>query len=270
MNLVAVTANLACGGPGREKHLSAADAWADHIASTTVDLLFLQEIPSREWLVRFEGHGFTGYTPGPEVRSFRCRSAVVVRDRALSHRPLAIPTADYHGSYVAGARIDLGGIGSVACISVHASPSELRLEDTRRWRGPAPVARVGGGRHRGELWDADYVLETLRRQQPLGPLLAAGDFNESRRWDETHRGETWGNEYFSAVANAHLVDCLDRQWGREIATRGGHQLDHVLADETVAAHVTSARVLDHMLDGSHVPSDHHPIEFVIEVSGLNT
>jgi endonuclease/exonuclease/phosphatase family metal-dependent hydrolase len=265
IRLRAITANLGCGGPERAIHLSAADAWAGQIVAADVDLLFLQEVPSAEWLSRFELHGFRVFTAGTEAPSFRCRSAVVARSW-LEPTPFDVSNAGYHGSYLAAATIRLPSVGQVACFSVHASPSRLRSDDESRWAGSPPPARSGGGRDAGRLWDADYVLATLADHARHGPVLAAGDLNEARRWDLTHPGETWGSEYFEAVAAADLVDCLHLLWGEEIATRGDYQIDHVLASRSLAVHIIEAKVLDHRLDESqHTPSDHRPVEFVIAV-----
>jgi endonuclease/exonuclease/phosphatase family metal-dependent hydrolase len=256
MTISAITGNLGCGGPDRDQYLAKADDWLNAM-QTGVDLLFLQEIPSREWLSGFDSERFSAYTAGADAPSYRCISAVVVAT-TLKSALLPIPERAYHGSYLAGATVELGRAGSVACVSVHASPSRLRDEDERKWAAAPPRARTGGGADAGRLWDADYVLESLAQVQRSAPVLAAGDFNESRRWDTSHPGETWGEEFFRAVKSFGFVDRLNELWRCEQPTHGDDQLDHVLATPSVASLVTQAEVMD------DTPSDHRLVHFLID------
>lgn len=124
------------------------------------------------------------------------------------------------------------------------------------------------------------MLETVRRCGP--DVLACGDFNEARGWDDVHTGHTWGAEYFGrpddngrlvdgAVQSAALVEVPLSADGTEVVTRRapGHpplQLDHVLAGRDVAALVRDARVDEDWTGSSPAVSglaDHGPISFVL-------
>jgi hypothetical protein len=49
-------------------------------------------------------------------------------------------------------------------------------------------------------------------------VLAAGDLNETRGWDETHPGG-WGRDFFANVASAGLTDVTFSRWRSERRTR---------------------------------------------------
>jgi endonuclease/exonuclease/phosphatase family metal-dependent hydrolase len=128
----------------------------------------------------------------------------------------------------------------VTLASVHASPS-LAEPDAYGWTGARPTPRHGGGDSRfvgDRAWDADYLLSTLATMARETPVLAAGDFNESRTddFDEaTHRRRgTWGKEYFDRAEDVGFTDCVLRACGEERPTRGRLQLDHVLASGRAA------------------------------------
>ena len=265
VRFLAATANLGCCSPGGARHISAADAWADDAVARCLDLLFLQEVPSRDWLERFSSSYSVHIAEPVESHPKWCRSAVVVRRDAIASELLVLPTENYHGTYLAGAVLDLAGVGPVALVSVHASPNPSTDADKRRWSGQPPAERRGGGRNAGALWDVDFVVETLRLLACDQDVLAVGDFNESRRWDTTHPGETWGAEFFESVGTAGFVDCLERLWGEERATRGDHQIDHVLATPAVAERVTFAAVSEPSSVPGVEPSDHRPVEFEVAV-----
>lgn len=264
--LLAVTANLGCCAPGGSRHVTAADVWADHAVERRIDLLFLQEVPSLEWLDRFSSSAYSVHVAQPvEPNPKWCRSAVVARRESVASRSIVLPTETYHGTYLAGSLIDLPTVGPIALVSVHASPNPSRETDKQSWTGPLPPARRGGGRNAGALWDADFVVETLRLLARSQDVLAVGDFNESRRWDTTHRGETWGTEFFEALRTAGFVDCLQRLWGEERATRGDDQIDHVVATPAVADLITFATLSEPLTIPGAEPSDHLPVEFEIAV-----
>jgi hypothetical protein len=203
----------------------------------------------------------------PDVQVFPPRSLVAVR-RAAGLQPTSfhdIPNAAYHGSYLAAAQIELPDVGPVVCISTHASPSHLRESDLARWQGARPTPRVGGGRNANQLWDADYVLETLARLRDEHTVLACGDLNEARSWDLHHDGETWGAEYFQRVEDVGFVDCLDDVWHEERPTRAGYQIDHVLASPTVAELIDRAELTPGPdVEGDR--SDHTAIWFRLKTS----
>jgi endonuclease/exonuclease/phosphatase family metal-dependent hydrolase len=259
-----IVANLGCGGPCGSERIAWARAWTLALVDEPVDLLFFQEAPRDGFHPSFD-ETFDVFGPHPDAPVFPPRSVVAVRrDAGLDATSfLDVPNADYHGSYLAAARIEHPRIGSVVCVSVHGSPSRLLESDLARWEGPHPEPRVGGGRNANTLWDADYVLDTLARLQAGGySLLACGDLNEARGWDVEHEGETWGSEYFQLVERKGLVDCLYQHWYEERPTRGDYQIDHTFASPNVASLVASPEVIPTYARVSD-PSDHKPITFTL-------
>jgi hypothetical protein len=187
----AITANLGCGGPHSAERTDAAYLWRDEvIIGGTYDVLFLQEVPRDRWVAGIDDY----YAIFRWEPAYRPLSILGVR-KSLGLKPKLLPgreLSDYHGSYLAAATIELAPVGRVALVSVHASPTraEHYLEKDRY--GGRPDGRPTGN---GALWDSDVVLETLRRIQRSHPLIAAGDFNEARKWDDHYPG-CWGAEYF--------------------------------------------------------------------------
>jgi len=220
------------------------------------ELLFLQECPDLELLASaFE---VVVAETGP---TYRCRSAVAVRrDSGLVATAIPLRTADYHGSYVAAAKIEGLLSEPVTCLSVHASPTALTAADRASWERieSLPAAREGGGPDANTLWDADLVHETLAGLKPR--VLAAGDWNEARAWDDLHPGQTWGLEFFERMKEAGLVDVPHRDWEGERVTREPYQLDHVFASSDIAKRVHSPEVV---YSPERIPADHKPIEFFI-------
>lgn len=191
----------------------------------------------------------------------------------MEAEPLALPTAGYHGSYLAAARLNLPSVGATTAVSVHASPTVVEARYRKRWSQtglPLPEPRPSAGP--GELWDSDFVLATLADLALKGPVLAAGDFNECLAWDAGHPGE-WGKEYFVGVANAGLVSLSHRDDAAEKRTAFTHdeldyQLDHVLASPDVAEQILQSPIVDTAWSRERVIagelSDHSPLWFEIE------
>ena len=128
---------------------------------------------------------------------------------------------------------------------VHASPQPGR-PSTYGWVGdPLPPARDGGGDPRwtgGRLWDSDLVAESLVKLSRFAPVVDGGDFNEARL--DVHRDEhgetgTWGVEYFQRVEEAGFREVTLRR--EAYPTRGGLQLDHVLATRAAKAQLDLSR-----------------------------
>ena len=266
----AVSANL-----GRRE---VAAEWVEDVLGRSgddaVDLLFLQEVPvRRDWETICDKSGFdVGIGAGP---TYQVRSLLMWRRSAISGAALTLPTAGYHGSYLAAARLELPLVGDVVAVSVHASPAVVESAYQEIWLGTGrdlPQPRTAASS--GELWDSDFVLATLAELARLGPMLVAGDFNECLAWDETHPGD-WGREYFDRVASARLISLTHRDGGIEQQTAFTHdgleyQLDHVLATPDVASHVLGAPRVDPTWTRDAVlagaTSDHAPIWF--EMQGL--
>jgi Endonuclease/Exonuclease/phosphatase family len=251
----ALTANLGCGGPHRESRRQWAEGWLSSCGRQHLDLLFLQEVPP-EAAARL-GRDYQVMTDdGP--RPYPCRSVVAARRASgLKLDDLPIESAPYHGSYVAGAVGTFPTLGRVALLSVHASPNEAKLRETALWECEEPARRNSGG----ELWDSDYALATawqLVRQQDH--VLAAGDWNEARRWDDTHGG-TWGKDFFRSVEDAGLVDCAFRDWEAERATHGEYQDDHVFATSSISDRIGDLDCCELAPDGAG--TDHLAIRFSV-------
>jgi hypothetical protein len=239
----AVTINVG-GGPGNSAARGAAMTnWACEVARARPAIIFAQEVPDSWLSVWTDDHaGDYNVTLGVEP-TWRMRSALI------THRDLSItrlteddlPNLRYHGSYVAAACWENAPGGPVTLASVHASPTPAKPE-TYGWIGAKPRPRVGGGDPRyvsGRTWDSDYLLCTLGEMARESPVIAAGDFNESRTDDlyddeSTRQRGTWGTEYFKIAEEIGFTDCVHRSRGTELPTRGRLQLDHILASGRAA------------------------------------
>ncbi|MBD3923284.1 hypothetical protein IEZ26_01515 [Nocardioides cavernae] len=206
MELRAVSANLGCASPSRvlPARQAAAVEWAERVRRLEEPhLVFAQEVPNDQWLDAWRTEGWdVSVTEGPR---YRVRSALLWRE-VEDLGPLDLPTADYHGSYVAGRKLAIRGLErEVAVLSVHASPSPVSDADKSTWvgrssrrpttspgHGVLPIARdARAGRSEGTLWDSDMVVATCRLLAGDYEVLAVGDFNECLAWDDTHSGQ-WG------------------------------------------------------------------------------
>ncbi len=256
-----VTYNLGCGGPHGADCREAADSWID-TATGAHDLIFAQEIPAGDdWTEHWEKAGFR-VVLGP-AKGWRTRSALIVRSKAVRGvESVEYPTAEYHGTYLAAAALDLGWVEPFVVVSVHASPQRVSDDWARSWitcGRELPVGRPSCG-----LWDADLVLATIAELCTRHRfVIAAGDWNEARGWDLTHHGHS-GREFFERVEDAGLVDVTYEQWGRtERSTRDGLQLDRVFATRAVAERIRDAAVTAVEIVSA---SDHHPVEFTIDAT----
>ena len=179
-------------------------------------------------------------------------------------------------SYVAGGTVELPGLGATTVISVHASPQPVTDADLARWHGELPAPRTGGSgvRDAGKLFYSDLIVDVLRQMAAGGPVLATGDLNEARAWDDHHVGHTWGAEFFALVEAAGLRDVTHGLWGEERPTRyhaeqQAYQLDFVLATEDVSRAIVHAEVdaawLAPDVDLARV-SDHAPVWFELALA----
>ncbi len=253
----AVTFNLGCGGPHSQARTAAAFEWAVQ-ARSQYDLVFAQEIPGDEWLELWRDthivHAFN--TP-----KYRVRSAILA-NKVLASCDASFPTSDYHDSYVAACNLQLDSIGTVVCMSVHASPSIVAkswLEPWRAARLPLPQERASVG-----LWDADMLLSTVLDVATRIPVLIAGDWNEARAWDANHPHNS-GEAFFQRVEVGGLIDCTYSEWQTERATclpthGESLQVDHVFATNNVADLISGFEV-----GAPPAPEfDHLPISFAID------
>lgn len=215
----------------------AAERWASEAATADdrPDLVFIQEVPSDAWLDRWCEQGYRpvlGHTRGWTVRA-----AILTRlsERICVALTVAeVPELSHHGEYVAAARMTGLAAGSdLTVFSVHASPAPTSNEYLEHHPDPSRLhARNGGAdtRHAGKLFDSDVILDTVSRYGP--DVLACGDLNEARGWDDApgHEGHTWCADYFGrpgaagqltggAVQAAKLVDVPLGEHGREAVTR---------------------------------------------------
>jgi len=292
------TAALSClvlnAGGSYVPDKTAAEGWADALASdpaSSPDLAFIQEVPSQQWLQVWRIHGFRvllGHT-----RGWKVRSAILTRlpDEQLAPLTSAhLPELAYHGEYVAAGRlVGWGPSGSdLHVFSVHASPHPTISEYLAHHPQADRLKPRRGGddpRYGGRLFDADVVLDTIG-QHP--PVLACGDLNEARGWDQLpdKAGQTWGQEYFGAPnSDNHLVGGRVHTYGlteiplsasgEEVVSRvrQGHpelQLDHILISTAAARQVRDVHV-----DPAWAASpgtvaglaDHAPIWFTLHRAG---
>jgi len=236
-----------------------------------VDLVFLQEVPlGEDWAGICGEAGFGVATD--TASTFQVRSLLLWRRSTVTAESFLLPTAGYHGSYLAAVRLNLPAVGETIAVSVHASPAVVAAEYREHWPQtgrPLPEPRPSAGP--GELWDSDFVLASLADLTRLGPVLAAGDFNECLAWDAAHSGD-WGMEYFARVANSDLVSLTHRGEAVERQTAFTHdelkyQLDHVLASPSVASQIAKAPRVDAGWSRERVTagkaSDHAPLWFEI-------
>lgn len=207
-------------------------------------------------------------------RGWKTRAALLFRSD-LEIQPFTeadLPHLGYHGNYVAAGRWNRPDGSSVILASVHASPD---YADPVRYHWPeragVPTPRDGGADPRWpsqRLWDSDYLLVTLAAlvEQFGLPVLAAGDFNESRL--DGPEGGTWGAEYFKHAEQLGLKPWLHEVWQQEQSTRRGVQLDHILVGGGAEALLTTdpAPCVDRAWNGGHAASelsDHAAIWFAL-------
>jgi hypothetical protein len=252
MTIKCITANLQGGQ----------DGWLNQLASEEIDIAFLQEAPHELPKEFADAYDICKYNETAAHPAYRCRTLIAVRREAsLNPKPLEVPTATYHRSYVAGARVDLPGIGETVLVSIHASPREIPEDSPYRkdWSGKSPTARPIA---KGVLWDSDYVFETIRSVKPAknARMIVAGDFNEARGPNLLNpEWGIWGTQYFEkAESELGLIDVTWSEWKGECATHGDAQLDHILATEDLRSHLMGAKVLQ---DANK--SDHKPITWSI-------
>ncbi len=240
MTMGAVTINVGSGPGNSAARATGMAEWAREAARRQPAVVFAQEVPLDGWHTEWTSAGYH-VTFGVD-RGWRMRSALITRqDLSITRLTEAdVPNLWYHGSYVAAARWENAPLGPVALASVHASPSPAD-PDAYGWTGADPQARHGGDDPRyvgGRTWDSDYLLSTLGEMARVAPVIAAGDFNESRADDIDESGHhrcTWGEEFFARAEEEYgLTDCVQRACGAELPTRGRLQLDHVLASGRAA------------------------------------
>jgi hypothetical protein len=268
-----------------------AEAWADAVAGDDErrpDLVFVQEIPSDGWLEAWCKQGYRHILGHP--RGWKVRSAILTMlpdDQCFELSSEHMPELEYHGEYVAAARlIGWGPDGAdLSVLSVHASPNPTTAEYLSHYPGADTILRRDGGddpRHHGQLFDADVVLETVARYAPA--VLACGDLNEARGWDDLpeHAGHTWGADYFGArnddgqlaggsVQARNLFDVPLSADGSEVITRRqqGHpslQLDHILTSPQLAGQIRGVEVDPNWNSNTETAAglaDHAPIRFTL-------
>jgi endonuclease/exonuclease/phosphatase family metal-dependent hydrolase len=215
-------------------------------------LIAVQEIPGSG--VRLDGYTVHPKSAGDTTASGRCRSAVLVREGLPTRAIQKATLLDALGSYVAGVEVQFPS-GWIPVYSVHASPS-LVGDDL-------PDVAVNGRECETGPWWSDVAAAGLIEAAADGsPVIAPGDYNECRRWDDDHPGHTCGYEFFIGLSNAGIGDCTS-SWNPERATRQNppYQVDRVFADERTCEHIA---VRDEMpsFDGL---SDHAPIWFEIDL-----
>lgn len=266
---LAVTCNLACAspsrsdGPTRAERIASATQWAAEVRRTGAHLVFAQEIPGDEWLRAWKSDYEIVTVARPR---YQVRSALLV-ERSISCDLYPLPTVRYHDSYVAAASIVLPSIGSLVALSVHASPAVITDRYRQDWKASDLEPPLGRGND--VPWDSDALLATVRAVATTGPVIAAGDWNEARSWDDNHSQSATGAEFFTRVEQEDLLrDVTYRAWKKKevpthrIGNEDSLQLDHIFATPGVAKHVhvgSPAQAL-----GPWGASDHRSISFTIQ------
>jgi endonuclease/exonuclease/phosphatase family metal-dependent hydrolase len=215
------------------------EEWAEEVRDAKRPLLVFAQETTVAWREIWASNGYNVFLGEP--RKWRIQSAMICRDdlECRQVRQDHYPSLAYHGDYLASAIWSQSPVGELLCVSVHASPHPAEPE-RYQWpwmpHGLTPRDRGNDRRYPVGLWDSDFVLKTLELMAAdERPVLAAGDFNESRLHDTDDTGAdlgTWGAEYFQRVAAAGYTEPLHRAWGGERPTRGRLQLDHVLTSQT--------------------------------------
>lgn len=256
----AVTVNLGCGGPHSSEVEAKSIKWME-AASERYAVVFAQEMPhSLSGSARY-GNFAVFESRG---RQYLPRSAVFVR-ADINAKRYDFPTDEYHGSFVAAAEVDHPSAGRLVLMSVHASPNPASADWLTRWK-KCGVDRSLHDRSCG-VWDSDLVLESVRhvnQESGVGGLIAAGDWNEARHWDDGGRHRVkGGREFFRNVNEVGLVDrcCPDGAHETEardgLTTSHGLHLDHVFTSQSLGDRVVVTGL------GSSAPADHRPVEFTI-------
>lgn len=269
-------------------------AWAAALAADQAarpDLAFIQEIPSQAWLEAWTTHGYRAILG--HSRGWAVRSAILTlldSDQCTQLTPTGMPELTYHGEYVAAARLAGWAPGrDLTVLSVHASPNPTTEQYLADYPNRERIRRRDGGadpRHRGQLFDSDVVLETIARSGPA--VLACGDLNEARGWDELpqHAGQTWGADFFGtpdpggalaggSIQTLGLLDIALSDDGSEVITRRspGHpslQLDHIITTPALRDQIRNIAVDPDWT--AQTPravglADHAPIRFRLDPYG---
>lgn len=258
----AVTVNLGGASPGALVDPKRADEWAKAAAKQRYDVVFAQEVPNDEWLGIWEEQG---YRVVPcEGTSYRTRSALIVCSTIdAADADWGLPTSGYHGSYVAAARLHHPSGRPVVLMSVHASPNPVSEDWESLWRNTGHSLPP---EYRGRLWDSDLVVESVRLvAESAGdvPVIAAGDWNEARAWDERHpEDDGSGAKFFKQLGVRGLIDACCPNGADADPTHGSDgralRLDHIVTTKNIPFAVDIEPPT-----GEAWPADHRPVEFTI-------
>jgi hypothetical protein len=120
----------------------------------------------------------------------------------MGDHPRLSANADYHGTYVAAADVAVPSFGSLLCVSVHASPTQLTKVDHVSWTGE--LARLRRPSPSPPIWHSDQILSDVSHMVK-GPTLVAGNLNEARGWDDKYGGH-FGEDWFAIAEEAGLHD----------------------------------------------------------------
>ena len=171
-----------------------------------------------------------------------------------------LPAVD---GYLAGALVEVPGVGDVAAVSVHAYPSQVgeqHLTDLDASELVVPPQKA--------VWPGDILWWLTRKLPAHGtPSILGGDWNTARRFDEVY-GPRGNREFFQRMTETGWREALRKFNEEEVRTyfsRGKtpYQLDHVFLTDGLYEPLkrgfvdSSAEVL--------LASDHAPIVLEIEV-----
>lgn len=227
------------------------DAWRWLVEQLHPDIVLFQEAVPPSWLEQtYRLHWSRAYVDsrqgwgtGVASKYELSPERVPAIDDFLSHLPSSaegkrsITVAD---GWLATARIKLPALGDVLVSSVH-SPS-YPIERSRLADVDVSGIKL---KKNPDLWFLDVVFHYLR---PLlgSQLIVGGDFNASRKLDET-LGERGNNEFFDRIndegfVSLHRLFHADDQRTFFKKGRAEHQLDYLYADAPVARFARSCMV----------------------------
>lgn len=257
-DLVCVTANL------NKAHNTETLPWVHNVLGAQRPALFFgQELAPEKVQDLAEKYGYQLVAAPQRNARWWMGSWILARDE-LSVEP---DTAEVWGNfecYLASAWLTLTGVGRVRLVSVHASPQLATSEHLSLWP-ELPSRRTGPTGRPNALRYSDLALHALS-QFANEPLLAAGDFNESRHYDAP-----LGAQFFEKVTEAQLIDVTFAHWLEERQTRfhptdPALQVDHVLATQEISRLVTSPPSIDPAWstpERRSERSDHAPVWFTL-------
>lgn len=257
-----MTANL------NKAHSASTMPWVTQVlAEERPALLFGQELRVSQAQALASSSGYQLIAPRTNPRWWM-GSWILVRDDLTIDED----AHEYWGRfecYVASGYVTLPDVGQVRVISAHASPNRVTTDDLSVWGKDLPVARTGPTDRPNALRYSDMVLYAIGTCASAGPVLAAGDFNESRNYQQP-----LGAQFFDRAQQMGLIDVTYSRWEVEKTTHFDPrhpelQVDHVFASPSIDRLIVDQPWLDPLWinPSRHVErSDHAPVWFKLTTS----